>query len=184
MNSDYIVLVNEHDRAVGTVEKLAAHQLGYLHRAFSIFIIDQNGNMLLQQRALNKYHSGGLWTNACCSHPSPGETVESAARRRLQEEMGFQCPLLKVFEFTYYSRLDNGLIEHEYDHVLLGIYDGIIIHDPAEVNDYQYKSLAEIAKSLEESPSIFTTWFQLSFHKVVEYLDKMKTKLLNESSIS
>jgi isopentenyl-diphosphate Delta-isomerase len=177
MNDNYIVLVDEQDKAVGTVEKLAAHQLGYLHRAFSIFIIDQSGNMLLQQRALDKYHSGGLWTNACCSHPTPGETVEAAALRRLQEEMGFQCPLHKVFEFTYCSKLDNGLIEHEYDHVLLGVYDGIIFHNPAEVNDYQYKSLPEITKALEQSPEMFTTWFQLSFHKVVAHLGKIKQLL-------
>jgi isopentenyl-diphosphate delta-isomerase len=174
MNDTYIVLVDEQDNALGTVEKLAAHQLGYLHRAFSIFIIDRNGNMLLQQRALDKYHSGGLWTNACCSHPIPGEAIEVAARRRLQEEMGFQCPLRTAFEFTYYSQLDNGLIEHEYDHVLLGIYDGDIAYNPAEVNDYQYKSLSEITRLLERSPTIFTTWFQLSFHKVVEYLNGMK----------
>jgi isopentenyl-diphosphate delta-isomerase len=100
--------------------------------------------------------------------------VEGAAQRRLQEEMGFQCPLHKVFEFTYCSKLDNGLIEHEYDHVLLGVYDGIIFHNPVEVNDYQYKSLPEITKALEQSPEMFTTWFQLSFHKVVAHLRSMK----------
>lgn len=174
MNSNYIVLVNEQDRAVGTVEKLAAHELGYLHRAFSIFIMDNNGNMLLQQRALNKYHSGGLWTNACCSHPMPGETIEAAAQRRLQEEMGFQCPLHKIFEFTYKSHLENGLIEHEYDHVLLGIYEGTITCDPAEVKDYQYKPVTEITGLLEHSPAMFTKWFQLSFHKVIEHLNDVK----------
>lgn len=115
-----VILVNELDQETGLMEKMEAHEKGLLHRAFSVFIMNDQGDMLLQQRALDKYHSGGLWTNACCSHPLPGEAVEAAAHRRLSEEMGFDCPLRELFQFTYRTEFDNGLIEHEYDHVWTG----------------------------------------------------------------
>lgn len=167
MNNTHVIIVDEQDSALGTMEKLKAHQQGFLHRAFSIFIMDKKGNMLLQQRALGKYHSGGLWTNACCSHPIPGETVEAAAYRRLQEEMGFRCPLRKLFEFTYHSQLDNNLTEHEYDHVLLGVYEGSLHPDPEEVLDCRYWPLEEITDALQQSPDLFTSWFRLAFHRVI-----------------
>lgn len=170
MNNTHVVLVDEADKAVGTMDKLEAHRQGRLHRAFSIFILNSKGEMLLQQRALGKYHSGGLWTNACCSHPMPDESVEAAALRRLREEMGFACPLHRLFAFTYRSQLDNGLIEHEYDHVLLGTYDGVISPAPEEVQDYRYLAVPEIEALLEAAPATFTSWFRLVFHRVAEHL--------------
>src|SRR3954470_13284590 len=121
---EQVILVNEKDQAIGTMEKMEAHRKGVLHRAFSVFIFDRHGKMLLQQRAFHKYHSGGLWTNACCSHPLPGEDIESAAHRRLYEEMGFQTPLKKIFDFTYKADFRNGLTEYEFDHVFTGYYEG------------------------------------------------------------
>src|SRR5688572_13811853 len=112
-----VILVNEQDEVIGTMEKITAHRKAILHRAFSVFIFNSKGEMLLQQRAFNKYHSGGLWTNACCSHPAPGEHTADAAGRRLQEEMGFSASIQKIFEFTYFSEFENGLTEHEFDHV-------------------------------------------------------------------
>ena len=120
-----MILVNERDEPLGSMEKMEAHRKGALHRAFSVFIFNSRGEMLLQQRALKKYHSGGLWTNACCSHPRPGETNEAAALRRLREEMGFDTSLQQIFSFTYRASFNNGLTEHEYDHVFAGIYDEI-----------------------------------------------------------
>ena len=138
MQTSHIVLVNERDEPLATMEKMEAHQKGLLHRAFSVFVMNSNKEMLLQQRARTKYHSGGLWTNACCSHPMPGEDVEQAAHRRLQEEMGFNCPLNKLFTFTYYTSFDNGLIENEYDHVFLGVYDGAVAPNAEEVDAHGF----------------------------------------------
>lgn len=165
-----VILVNEQDEATGVMEKMEAHRQGVLHRAFSVFILNEAGEMLLQQRALGKYHSGGLWTNTCCSHPLPGETVEAAAHRRLFEEMGFDCALTSLFNFTYRTEFDNGLIEHEFDHVLAGTYNGAVNPDPAEVNTYRYLSLDTVSRLLQEDPAQFTSWFQLAFPKVVSHL--------------
>lgn len=162
-----VILVNEQDEATGVMEKMEAHRKGVLHRAFSVFIMNDNGEMLLQQRALDKYHSGGLWTNTCCSHPLPGETVEAAAHRRLFEEMGFDCALTSLFAFTYRTEFDNGLIEHEYDHVLVGTYNSIVNPDPREVNAWRYTSPAIISRQLQEQPAQFTSWFQLAFPKLI-----------------
>src|SRR5215468_430433 len=114
---EQVILVNELDEEIGTMEKLSAHEQGVLHRAISVFIFNEKGEMLLQQRASRKYHSGGLWTNACCSHPHPGEATHAAALRRLKEEMGFETSLKKAFDFVYKTSFDNGLTEHEFDHV-------------------------------------------------------------------
>src|SRR5258705_3890201 len=132
MNKQEVILVNTDDVALGSMEKMEAHVKGKLHRAFSVFIFNTNGEMLLQQRAINKYHSGGLWTNACCSHPSPGEDTSSAARRRLKEEMGIATPLKKIFDFVYEASFDNGLTENEFDHVFAGEYEGKITLNTAE----------------------------------------------------
>src|SRR6186713_1579239 len=123
MENDKVILVSEHDDMVGIMDKMEAHKQGLLHRAFSVFIFNSKGEMLLQQRAFNKYHSGGLWTNACCGHPSPGEQTVAAARRRLMEEMGFTTGLEELFDFTYQHAFENGLTEHEYDHVFAGTWD-------------------------------------------------------------
>ncbi|MRG46934.1 isopentenyl-diphosphate Delta-isomerase [Chitinophaga sp. SYP-B3965] len=165
-----VILVNEQDEPVGTMEKLEAHQKGLLHRAFSVFVVNPQGEMLLQQRALDKYHSGGLWTNTCCSHPLPGEDVLSAAHRRLMEEMGFDCPLKEVFSFTYRAEFDNGLTEHEFDHVFFGEYDGPVVPDADEVEAVRYLSLDVIRRLLVEEPDSFTHWFHLAFPKMVEFI--------------
>jgi isopentenyl-diphosphate delta-isomerase len=161
-----VILVDKNDQAIGTMGKMEAHQSGDLHRAFSVFIFDHQGRMLLQQRALNKYHSGGLWTNACCSHPRPGEETKVAARRRLQEEMGFTTEIEPLFTFTYRAEFENGLVEHEFDHVFVGQYDGEIAPNAIEVMDYKFESLHEIETHLQQQPEIFTAWFRIAFNRV------------------
>lgn len=165
-----VILVNEQDEPVGTMEKLEAHQKGLLHRAFSVFVVNSNGEMLLQQRAQDKYHSGGLWTNTCCSHPLPGEDIVTASHRRLVEEMGFDCAVEEIFSFTYRKEFDNGLTEHEFDHVLIGTYDGAVEPDAAEVQAYRYLSLDAIRRLLEEEPDTFTHWFHLAFPKIAKFI--------------
>ncbi len=161
-----VILVNEQDEEIGTMEKMEAHQKAVLHRAFSVFIFNSRGEMLLQQRAAHKYHSAGLWTNACCSHPAPGEETADAANRRLMEELGFTTSLKKLFSFTYRTHFENGLTEHEFDHVFTGFYEGIIRPNPDEVKDYCLKSMDDIEASLLSHPSRFTSWFHIAFPKV------------------
>jgi isopentenyl-diphosphate delta-isomerase len=138
MKEEKIILVNEQDEVTGSMEKMEAHRKGLLHRAFSIFIFNGKGEMLLQQRAFSKYHSAGLWTNACCSHPAPGEDIKDAVSRRLQEEMGFKTPLKKIFDFIYKAEFDNGLTEFEFDHVFAGEYEGPVKINTEEVNDFYF----------------------------------------------
>jgi len=165
-NNQFVILVSEKDEAVGKTEKMDAHKKGLLHRAFSVFIFNRKGEMLIQRRAFNKYHSGGLWTNACCSHPYPDEDVHVAALRRLNEELGFQTPLQKAFQFIYHAEFSNGLTEHEFDHVFAGTYDGPIHANAEEVCDYCYKDIQEIRDSLRSHPEKFTTWFHIAFPKI------------------
>lgn len=176
-----VVLVNEADEAIGTMEKMDAHRKAILHRAFSVFIFNRRGHMLLQQRALNKYHSGGLWTNACCSHPLPGENTLESAERRLKEEMGFQTTLQKAFEFTYRSKLDNGLTEFEFDHVFLGEYNGEINPNKEEVSDFCFKAMEEIRSSLLLSGHKYTAWFHIAFPLVEKWLKGHDRDLSNSS---
>jgi len=159
-------LVDQYDNALGFMDKMEAHNRGLLHRAFSIFIFNSSGEMLLQQRAFIKYHSAGLWSNACCSHPYPEEEVELAAARRLNEELGFHTPLKKIFDFIYRASFKNGLVENEFDHVLVGRYDGSIKVNAEEVNDYLFKPMAEIRLELECSPENYTEWFKISFSQI------------------
>jgi len=165
---EHVILVNESDNPVGTQEKMAAHEQANLHRAFSVFIFNAKGEMLLQQRAKDKYHSGGLWTNACCSHPRPGEKTIDAAHRRLQEEMGFDCELEEAFHFIYKTEFDHGLTENELDHVFIGKYEGEIIPNPDEVEDYKWINLKNLKNDLEEKPDIFTSWFKIAFDEVLK----------------
>lgn len=167
---EQVVLVDEQDNSIGTMEKMEAHEKALLHRAFSVFIFNTKGEMLLQQRALSKYHSGGLWTNACCSHPRPEEPVATAAIRRLQEEMGFKTTLHKIFDFTYKAGFDNGLTEHEFDHVFMGVYEGAINPNESEVKEYTYKNMDEIAASLQTHPNKYTAWFHIAFPKVQAWM--------------
>lgn len=166
-----VILVDEKDRPVGAMEKMEVHQKALLHRAFSIFIFNSKGEMLLHRRAENKYHSGGLWTNACCSHPRPGEDTLASAQKRLQEEMGISTPLTPAFQFVYKAVFDNGLTEHEFDHVFTGMYEGAIIPDTAEVSDYCYKSIDEIRSSIQSHPQKYTEWFKIAFPKMEAYLE-------------
>ena len=161
-----VILVNEKDEASGVMGKLQAHEKGLLHRAFSVFVFNAKGEMLLQQRALNKYHSGGLWTNACCSHPEPGEDTTTAAERRLKEEMGFETKIEKVFDFVYKATFENGLTEYEFDHVYTGEYDGKIDFAKEEVMDYCFKKMNEISESMQQNPMRYTAWFRLAFPKI------------------
>lgn len=173
-----VVLVNENDDQIGTMEKMEAHQLPHLHRAFSIFLFNNKNEMLLQRRALTKYHSGGLWTNACCSHPYPGEAVADAANRRLNEELGIATPLQKAFHFTYQAEFENGLFEHEFDHVFIGDFSGTPIPDPEEVADYCYKTIADIKRDLEIIPSAYTPWFIIALPHLEKYLQIRTTSTL------
>jgi isopentenyl-diphosphate Delta-isomerase len=174
-----VVLVNEVDQAVGTMEKMQAHQEGLLHRAFSVFILNRKNELLLQQRALHKYHSGGLWTNTCCSHPLPDEPIEKAALRRLQEEMGLTCELDHAFHFIYRAALDGGLTEHELDHVFIGVTDVLPTLNTEEANDYSYVNLNEVERQISERPERFTAWFKIVFPRFREYAEK---HFFNENS--
>ncbi|MDB5230100.1 MAG: isopentenyl-diphosphate Delta-isomerase [Chitinophagaceae bacterium] len=164
-----VILVDKDDNHTGTMEKLEAHRLGILHRAFSIFIFDDEGKMLLQQRALNKYHSGGLWTNACCSHPRPGERTADAALRRLKEELGIESRLEKIFDFIYHTPFVNGLSEHEFDHVFAGNYNGTIPFSKTEVMNARFLSLDEIEHEMLVSPEQYTAWFHIAYERVKEW---------------
>lgn len=165
-----VILVNEYDAPLGTMEKMEAHRKALLHRAFSVFIVNGKGEMLLQQRSLQKYHSAGLWTNACCSHPRPGEDTRDAAIRRLWEELGFTTSLEKIFDFTYRSEFDNGLTEFEFDHVFIGAYDQAVSPNKEEVSNYSFMSLEEIRAGLASDPQKYTAWFHLAFPLVEKWI--------------
>lgn len=166
---DEVILVNENDKQVGVMEKMNAHENAILHRAFSVFIFNDRNEMLLQQRALSKYHSGGLWTNACCSHPRPGEETIGAAKRRLNEELGFTTGLQKVFDFVYKAEFENGLTEHEFDHVYVGYYSAMMNPDPKEVMNIAFVPVNHILLSLESEPAKYTAWFHIAFPKVYNW---------------
>ncbi|GAL87272.1 isopentenyl-diphosphate delta-isomerase [Sporocytophaga myxococcoides] len=154
------------------MDKLEAHQKGLLHRAISVFLFNSEGKLLLQQRAKNKYHSGGLWTNTACSHPYPGESTLQAAIRRLKEEMGLETNLTKAFQFTYRAEFTNGLIEHELDHVYVGSSDIDPDPDREEVMDFTYLSLEEIENKLNSTPELFTEWFKLCYKYAFHYYNQ------------
>ena len=169
-----VILVDESDTPLGTMEKIEAHRRALLHRAFSVFIFHSKGEMLLQQRAPQKYHSPGLWTNACCSHPRPGEETKDAAIRRLREELGFSTNLEKVFHFTYRADFENGLTEFEFDHVFVGRYDEAIYPNRTEVSDHCHWSPEMIRDSLTLRPDMFTSWFRLAFPLLSEKMSNLK----------
>lgn len=166
---EQVILVDEQDNVTGAMEKIAAHEKALLHRAFSVFVFNHAGELLLQQRAFGKYHSAGLWTNTCCSHPRPGEDTKAAALRRLKEEMGFETPVEKVFDFIYKASFDNGLTEYEFDHVYIGYYEGAVLPDTNEVADHAFVSMQNIAEAMLTEPGQFTAWFHIAFPKVMEW---------------
>lgn len=169
MEGTSVILVNTDDEPVGEAEKMEAHRRGLLHRAFSVFIFNRKGEMLLQRRAKHKYHSGGLWSNACCSHPSPGEESKAAAEKRLQEEMGFTTPLEEIFKFIYRTDFGTGIIENEVDHVFVAQYDGQINPDKEEADEYIFLNMEEIEESLQSEPLKFTSWFSIAFPQVKDW---------------
>ncbi len=158
---EQVILVDEKDNEIGTMEKMEAHQKGLLHRAFSVLVFNSKGEMLLQQRAISKYHSGGLWTNTCCSHPQPGETIEQAGKRKLMQEMGFSCDLSFSHKFVYKVQLDNDLIEYEWDYILIGYYDGVPSINSNEAHAWKYASVKSIQKDAIKNPDQYTCWFKL-----------------------
>jgi len=171
MAYESVILVDEEDNMIGTMEKMAAHRLARLHRAISVFIFNSKGDMLLQKRAGHKYHSGGEWSNACCSHPRPGERTVDAAIRRIEEEMGMQCALEHAFSFTYRAALDNDLYEHEYDHVYIGTTDMVPVPNAQEVEGFVYLSPEEIERDLFQNPQLYTPWFKICFERVMEHFN-------------
>ena len=160
MREEHILLVDEDDRVVGTGEKIAVHRAGLLHRAFSVLIHDRDGLWLMQKRAAGKYHSGGLWTNSCCGHPRPGETVGEAAMRRLYEEMGFSCALTPLGTNRYRTEFGNGLTENEFVHVLTGVYDGAVRLDPEEAADFAWMEPDAVRAAIESAPQGYSYWFR------------------------
>jgi len=187
IEDNFLILVDQDDNSWGKLEKSLVHRLGLLHRAFSVFIFNQNGELLLQQRAEEKYHSGGLWTNTCCSHPVPGEDVADAINRRMQEEMGLKCRTSFAFKFTYQAHLNNNMIENEIDHVYIGISDELPHPEKTEVKDWKYLSLESVRTELNLNPDAYTYWFQVIFEKVADhyhrhYSEPMLMKQVDENN--
>ena len=164
---EQLILVDEEDNETGAMDKLSVHQRGLLHRAFSVFIFNSKDELILQQRAEEKYHSAGLWSNTCCSHPVAGEEISNTIRRRMKEEMGLQCEVDFKFKFIYEIQFENGLTEHEYDHVYFGESDDIPVPDPAEVKDWRYMSLEDLRKEISLNPQDFSEWLKICLPKVM-----------------
>jgi isopentenyl-diphosphate Delta-isomerase len=170
LQKEFVVLVDEADNKIGLMEKMEAHEKAVLHRAFSIFIFNSKKEMLLQQRALSKYHTPGLWTNTCCSHPRKDETLEQATSRRLMEEMGMQCKIKKAFDFVYKADVGQGLTEHEFDHVFVGYSDDIPEINKDEVENWKYMSLDDVKNDILKHPELYTVWFRIAFGQLENFL--------------
>ena len=170
MTQEHVILVNESDEPQGTMEKIEAHEKALLHRAFSVFVFNDNKELMLQQRALHKYHSPGLWTNTCCSHQRMGEDSLSAGVRRLREEMGFETQLEFKGSFIYKAPFDNGLTEHELDHILVGHYNGTPQINPEEVASWRWISMDDLKTDIDTHPELYTVWFKIIFHKYCELI--------------
>ncbi len=173
----HVILVNENDEQIGLMHKLEAHQKGILHRAFSIFIFNNRGQLLMQQRALDKYHSGGLWTNTCCSHPIANELTEVYAHKRLIEEMGISCDLTAVSKFIYKAELENGLIEHEYDHVFIGYCDDEPVINENEANAWKWMDIDALKKDININPTLYTAWLKLALDQLINSLTMEEIKI-------
>ncbi len=171
MEEEKVILVNENDEQIGLMPKMEAHEKALLHRAFSVFVFNDKNELMLQQRALEKYHSPGLWTNTCCSHQRDGESNLAAGKRRLQEEMGFVTELKETTSFIYKAPFDNGLTEHEYDHVMVGHYNESPIINKEEVADWKWMPLEEVKVDIALHPELYTEWFKIIFDKFYEYLN-------------
>jgi len=172
MKKEYVILVDTADRELGTMEKMEAHEKAVLHRAFSVFIFNDRGELMLQQRAAHKYHSPLLWTNTCCSHQRQGESNIEAGKRRLREEMGFEVDLDKKFHFVYKAEFDNGLTEHELDHVMVGYYNGEPTINPEEVASWKWINMEVLQQDMKDHPQDYTAWFKIIFDRFIEFLTK------------
>jgi isopentenyl-diphosphate Delta-isomerase len=178
MNEPFVILVDENDNQTGVAGKMEAHKKGLLHRAVSVFVINSHGNWILQRRALDKYHSNGLWTNTCCTHPHPGETDIEAAGRRLSEEMGIKCKLIELFSFIYSEKLDNDLTEHELDHVFFGVTDNVPVINAMEVEDWKAVSFGDLHEDIIKNSESYTYWFKEIYEKVnLHILNTQNNKL-------
>ncbi len=187
-NKEFLILVDDKDQQWGKLEKELVHQLGLLHRAFSIFIFNSKGELLLQQRADSKYHSGGLWTNTCCSHPLFGEELNDAVNRRLNEEMGMKSQTEFAFSFTYKTNFENGLTEHEFDHVFFGVTDDLPNPEKSEVKNWKYMNLKLLENDLKQNQHHYTAWLKICFNKVIRHLENKiiinnKTEAINYAQI-
>lgn len=171
MKEEHVILVNEKDEQIGTMPKMEAHQKAALHRAFSVFIFNDCNELMLQQRASHKYHSPNLWTNTCCSHQRVEEKNIEAGKRRLQEEMGFDTELKDTISFIYKAPFDNGLTEHEFDHILVGYFNGKPQINPEEVSDWKWMSLEHVKTDMREHPASYTAWFKIIFDKFYEHIN-------------
>jgi isopentenyl-diphosphate delta-isomerase len=163
---EYIIAVDEFDKEIGSIEKMEAHYKGILHRAFSIIVFNSNNQLLLQKRNIKKYHSPGLWTNTCCSHPKYGEELQDAVYRRIKEEMGFTCKLEEIFSFVYKIKFKDNLFENEYDHVFIGKYDGEVTPNKEEVDDFKWVDVDYIKEDIKVNPEIYTYWFKTLINKI------------------
>lgn len=172
MKEEQVILVNEKDEPIGLMPKMEAHEKALLHRAFSVFVMNENGETMLQQRAEDKYHSPLLWTNTCCSHQREGESNIEAGKRRLREEMGFETDLKELFSFVYKAPFDNGLTEHELDHVMIGFYEGTPQVNSDEVADWKWMKPDAIKKDMAENPESYTAWFKIIFERFYDHITK------------
>ena len=177
MGKEQVILVNKQDEQIGLAEKLEVHQSGQLHRAVSVFVFNENGELLLQKRASTKYHGAGLWTNTCCTHPRDGETSEACAVRRLKEEMGIDAEVEKQFSFVYKAEVENGLIENDYDHVFFGVYDGKMELNPDEAEDCTFASLDKVFTDAVNHPERYSIWFRIIIDKFRDHLTGMEHRL-------
>lgn len=170
MSEEFVVLVNEKDEKIGLMPKQEAHVKGVLHRAFSVFVLNSKNEVMLQQRALGKYHSPGLWTNTCCSHQRDGENSIAAGKRRLMEEMGFSCDLKETTSFIYKAPFDNGLTEHELDHILVGHFEGEPEVNPEEVANWKWMQVESVKEDIEKHPENYTAWFKIIFNQFYDHI--------------
>lgn len=178
MKEEEVILVNKQDEQLGLMPKMEAHKKALLHRAFSVFVFNKKNELLLQQRAKEKYHSPELWTNTCCSHQRNGETNLEAGKRRLYEEMGFVCDLKEVFKFIYKAPFDNGLTEHELDHVMIGYYNEDPVINEEEVESFQWMKMEDVKNDIRKHPEKYTEWFKIIFR---ESFDKLEGKMRSEN---
>ena len=172
MEEEKVILVNEKDEQIGLMPKMEAHEKALLHRAFSVFVFNEKNELMIQQRAHEKYHSPGLWTNTCCSHQREGETNVEAGKRRLQEEMGFSTDLEDTISFIYKAPFDNGLTEHEFDHILVGNFFGEPSLNPEEANDWKWVALEDLRQDMNKNPDIYTEWFKIIFDKYYQHISR------------